>query len=162
MKDLQPGETLIKKTGLLGVGWKKSWINITNGELTLTNRRLVFHELGEYSKYGTERLEISLGDITSVDKESRGTLKVSAGQEYIFYGAWNAKQWGDLINSAVSAAKTASSYAQQRPANQAPSPAYTPPPPPAAPAAQRSRFCKECGSPLVDNPKFCGSCGKRL
>lgn len=92
MKGLLPGETLIKKTGLLGVGWKKSWINITNGELALTNRKLIFHELGEYTKYGTERLELSLRDITSVYKESRGTLKISAGQEYIFYGAWNAKQ----------------------------------------------------------------------
>ncbi len=156
MKDLQPGETLIKKTGLLGVGWKKSWINITNGELALTNRRLIFHELGEYTKYGTERLELSLRDITSVNKESRGTLKINAGQKYIFYGAWNAKQWGDLINSAVRASRTAPVYAPPQPAY------HPPPPPPAAPAAQRSRFCTECGSPLVDNPKFCGSCGKRL
>jgi len=103
-----------------------------------------------------ERVELSLGDIVSVDKGLMATIKVTAGQEYTFKGMRNAKEWVDLIIRAVRDAQTA-------PAHTTPQPAYTPPPSPQpAPAAQRGQFCTECGSPLEANDKICGNCGKKL
>ncbi|MBC8225431.1 zinc ribbon domain-containing protein [Candidatus Bathyarchaeota archaeon] len=171
MEGLQPGEALIKDSGMFPVAWSKSAFSTVNGKLILTNQRLVFaagrfqnpiEGLGGAHK---ERVELSLGDIVSVDKGMMATVKVTAGQEYTFKGMRNAKEWVDLIIRAVRDAQTAPPYAPPQPAYQPPPPAYTPPPQPApqpAPAAQRGLFCTECGSPLDAVDKFCGSCGKRL
>jgi len=84
-----------------------------------------------------------------VDKGMLATVKVSAGQEYTFKGMGNAKKWVDQIIRAVRDAQTAPSNAP---------PLVAQP----AQAAPRSRFCTECGSPLVAGNKFCGSCGTKL
>ena len=164
MEGLQPGEALIKDSGMFPVAWNKSTFSTVNGKLILTNQRLVF-AAGRFQNpieglrgAHKERVELSLGDITSVDKGMMATVKITAGQEYTFKGMRNAKQWVDLIIRAVR-------DTQMTPPSTPPQPAYTPPPPPApqpAPAAQRSQFCTECGSPLDANDKFCGNCGKRL
>lgn len=171
MDGLQPGETLIKDSGRLPVAWTKSAFSTVNGKLILTNQRLVF-AAGRFQNpieglRGThkERVELSLGDITSVDKGMLATVKVTAGQVYTFKGMGNAKKWVELITTAVRDAQTAPSSAPPPPAYQPPQPANTPPPQPApqpAPEAQRSRFCTECGSALDSNNKFCGNCGKKL
>ena len=164
MEGLQPGEALIKDSGMFPVAWNKSTFSTVNGKLILTNQRLVF-AAGRFQNpieglrgAHKERVELSLGDITSVDKGMMATVKITAGQEYTFKGMRNAKQWVDLIIRAVR-------DTQMTPPSTPPQPAYTPPPPPApqpAPAAQRGQFCTECGSPLDANDKFCGNCGKRL
>ena len=151
-------------SGMFPVAWSKSAFSTVNGKLILTNQRLVF-AAGRFQNpieglrgAHKDMAEISLGDIASVDKGMLATVKITAGQEYTFKGMGNAKEWIDLINRAVRDAQTAPSYAP-------PQPAYSPPPQPApqpAPAAPRSRFCTECGSPLVASDKFCGSCGKKL
>lgn len=171
MDGLRPEETLIKDSGRLPVAWTKSAFSTVNGKLMLTNQRLVF-AAGRFQNpieglrgAHKDRAETSLGNITSVEKGFMATIKVTAGQEYTFKGMGNANEWIDLINRAVRDAQTTPSYAPPQPAYQPPQPAYSPPPQPApkpAPAAQRSRFCTECGSLLVAGVKFCGSCGKKL
>jgi hypothetical protein len=149
-------------SGRLPVAWSKSAFSTVNGKLILTNQRLVF-AAGRFQNpveglrgAHKERVELGLGEITGVDKGMLATVKVSAGQEYTFKGMGNAKKWVDQILRAVRDAQTA-------PLNAPPQPAYTPPlvaqP---AQAAPRSRFCTECGSPLVAGNKFCGSCGTKL
>ncbi len=204
MDGLQPGETLIKDSGRLPVVWTKSAFSTVNGKLILTNQRLVFaagwfqNPIDGLRGAQKERVELSLGDITDVDKGMLATVKVTAGKVYTFKGMGNAKEWVDLISRAMRDAWTAPAYTPPQPAYQPPQPAYTPPPQPAytppppqpadntpppqpayqppqpvytpppqpapqpAPAAQRSRFCTECGSPLDSSNKFCGSCGKKL
>jgi len=164
MDGLRPGETLILDSGRLPVAWSKSAFSTVNGKLILTNQRLVF-AAGRFQNpieglrgAHKERVELGLGEITGVDKGMLATVKVSAGQEYTFKGMGNAKKWVDQIIRAMRDTQTAPSYAP-------PQPAYTPPPPPVAqpaPAAQRGRFCTECGSPLVAGNKFCGICGTKL
>ena len=154
---------MIKDSGRLPVAWTKSAFSTVNGKLILTNQRLVF-AAGRFQNpieglrgAHKERVELSLGDIVSVDKGMLATVKVVAGQEYTFKGMGNAKKWVDLISGAIRDVQTA-------PAHTPPQPAYQPPhsTPQPAPAAQRSRFCTECGSPLDAVDKFCGNCGKKL
>jgi len=175
MDGLRPGESLIKDSGMFPVAWSKSTFSTVNGKLILTNQRLVF-AAGRFQNpvdglrgAHKERVELSLGDIVSVDKGMMATIKIGAGQEYTFKGMRNAKEWVDLIIRAMRDAQAAPSHAPPPPAYQPPQPAYTPPPQPApqpvpqpAPAAPRSRFCTECGSPLNATDKFCGNCGKQL
>lgn len=165
MEGLQPGETLIKDSGRLPVAYAKGTFRTINGKLILTNQRLVF-AAGRFQNpieglrgAQKERVELTLEDITSVEKGMLATVKVTAGQVYTFKGMGNAKKWVDLITKAVRDVQTASSYAPPQTAHQPPPPQQAPQ---AAPAAQRSRFCTECGSPLDANIKFCGSCGKKL
>lgn len=161
---LRPGEALIMDSGRLPVAWAKSAFSTVNGKLSLTNQRLIFaagrfqNPIEALRGAHKERVELSLGEITGVDKGMLATVKVSAGQEYTFKGMRNAKKWVDQITMAMRDAQAAPPIAP-------PQPADTPPPPPVpqpAQVAQRSRFCTECGSPLDDNNKFCGNCGKKL
>jgi len=171
MEGMQPGETLIKDSGMFPVAWNKSTFSTVNGKLILTNQRLVF-AAGRFQNpieglrgAHKERVELSLGDITSVDKGMMATVKVTAGQEYTFKGMRNAKQWVDLITKAVRDAQTTPAHTPPQPTYQPPQPTPTPPPQPApqpTPAAQRGQFCTECGTPTDTNDKFCGNCGKKL
>ncbi|MFW6109121.1 MAG: zinc-ribbon domain-containing protein [archaeon] len=160
MSGLPPGEQVIKDTGMFPVTWSKGTFSNVNGKLILTNRRLIF-TAGRFQDVISairgshkDRAEIPLSSITSVDKGFMATIDIQAGgQKYTFKGMRGAGDWVQAINSTrMRSGDSNMGGGQQQNYNQ-------PPPQPQQPG---SRYCSNCGAPVVAGNNFCGKCGARV
>lgn len=115
-KEITPGEVVLKDTGLFPITYLK---HSTNGKLTLTNRRLLFKAGklqpmgGVYvpggifipnpkdAKKSEEYLSIPLADIASVDHGCAKLTVHVAGEEHVFGGMQQTKEWADAIINAM-------------------------------------------------------------
>jgi hypothetical protein len=170
IEDMLPaGETVMKKSGTVSYPKMKGAVWQQNGNLYLTNQRLIFMQgkiwsalspIGVVDIVGLVRekkaQQILLSDITSVEKGWNHITVNAAGEKHKFvFGMGGSKE--EWIYAIEQAGRTA----------QQPSPApgdyreevqYQQPP--TAPGA--ARFCPSCGQRVNPDDKFCASCGARL
>lgn len=160
---LTPGEKVIKTQRRIQMG--AGAVGMPAGDLYLTNSRLIFLHSKGWSLVTPvpgaallgKNIITPLRDIKSV-KKGLGSVKVQADKKYEFMvSAWKAGGWVDAIQQAISALKQPPTPVPP-PKAQQPTTARAPPPP--QPKARR--FCRNCGSPVNLEDKFCESCGTKL
>lgn len=104
MPDLSPGESIILE-GRAGCG-----SSVDRGELTLTNKRLVWERRFSIDPFGHQELEIDLANIRSAETSGDAiVLDVDGEEVYLFVQWWvlsiltdsrRTKEWLREINRA--------------------------------------------------------------
>jgi hypothetical protein len=163
IEDILMADEQVKKKQS-GVQMSTGQPGMPNGDLYLTNKRLIFivskglSILTPGAGIGSKDTILSLQDIKSVEK-SMAHLKIKTDKEYQFaVSAWHTTGWVDAMQEAIALCPPPSSQA----------PSIQPPEPPAsqtrrqAPEKSARKFCPHCGSSVRSEAKFCESCGTRL
>ncbi len=153
LMNLDPNEIVLMDSGKLPISCQESKLEIMNGKLILTNKRLIFEPSRFQSIVGSFRLSIKpdsgyvkipLTHIIRVERGFMAHLKVfTRDKEYSFKGMRGADKWVRAIEQAVSS--LSSSIA-----------------PKLTTQGMSMKFCPYCGSPVSSEDIYCGNCGNQL
>jgi hypothetical protein len=118
LKDLVPGEVVIRDTGTFPISYVKNMMTSINGKLYLTSQRLVFKAgalqgVGGVAAGGLfipnpadankakQYFAIPLNQITSVEKGWANVTVEASGQKYKFGGMTKTGEWEESIKRAM-------------------------------------------------------------
>ena len=121
LKELAPGEVVLKDTGHFPITYIQSLFSSINGKLYLTNHRLVFKASklqgvgGVYvpvaggifipnpadAKKSQEYFSIPLAEITGVESGWASLTVHASGQKYKFGGMLGTKKWAEAVSEAL-------------------------------------------------------------
>jgi RNA polymerase subunit RPABC4/transcription elongation factor Spt4 len=107
LRDLLPGEAVLKDSGHFPITYVKNMMSSINGKLYLTNQRLVFKASklqGDAGMFGgdaasktKEIFSIPLAEIAKIEA-GMVTLIIHSGNTYKFGGMRDTKDWAAAIN----------------------------------------------------------------